>query len=141
MFLFLDHSHCSARSRGHSGRSLSVPEGILVAEELLWSGGSPLPDTPYLPGAIQVRQLVTTKHWLAVDVTGEEGSETSGSEPQGESFLGAKAIRGEVNVDSTGVGEEGRRGRLSPTKGPQISRRSVNLPNSKQGLQRGFFFF
>lgn len=37
----------------------------------MWSVRSLLPDTPYLPRTIQVRQLVTTEHLLAVDVTKE----------------------------------------------------------------------
>lgn len=127
MLFLTDRSHCSTRSRGHTGPSRPAPGNTRVAEELLRSGGSLPPDTPCLPGTIRVRQLETTELWLAVDVAGEEDSRTSGSEPEGKSFVGAKAVRSEADADLTGVGEEGRRGRLSPTKRPQISRRSVNL--------------
>lgn len=116
MCSFIDHLHWPARGRDHIGLSLSVPENILVAEELLWSVGSLLPDTPYLPRTIQVRQLVTTQRLPAVYVTGEKDSVTSGSELQSKSSVGAKAIRSEANADLTGVGEEGRRGRSLPTK-------------------------
>lgn len=59
---------------------------------------------------------MTRKHLLAVYVTGEKDSVTSGSEPESKSSVGAKAVRREANADLTGVGEEGRRGGLLPTK-------------------------
>lgn len=78
--------------------------------------GSLWPDTPYLPRTIQVRHLVKKEHLLAVYVTGEKDSVTSGPEPECKSSVGAEAIRSEANADLAGVGEEGRRGRLLPTK-------------------------
>lgn len=148
MYLFIDHSHWSTRGRDHTGLSLFVRGNIVVAEELLWSVGSLLPDTPYLPRTIQGRQLVTTQLMLALYVTGEKDSVTSGPELESKSSVGAEAIRSEANADLAGVGEEGRRGRLLPTKWSQIPRRGVDLEISARvfqsglmGLARGFFFF
>lgn len=72
-------------------------------------------DTPYLPGTRKVR-LVKKEPSLAAYEPREKDSETSGAEPERKSSVGAEAIGSEANVDLTGVGEEGRRGRLSPTK-------------------------
>lgn len=60
------------------------------------------------------------------------GFGTSGSKVEGESFVGAKAVGHEANLDFAGVGEEGRWGGLLPTKGPQVPRRSGDLQTEQK---------
>lgn len=59
--------------------------------------------------------------------TDEVAVPTCGLEVDFEAFVGAKAIRGEDNLDFIRVSKEGRLWRSAATIGPQSPRGSVNL--------------